>query len=294
MKSLALITIFLATIGHAESASPNPISRYFRKVPIDEAHITWGDASVSRLPSHKLDVLVWNVKKGARPEFNSEFARFGEDKDMFLIQEAFTASYFTAALSSFRDYQWDLGISFTYRLYNNDGTGNMIGARVKPTWVKVEHTIDLEPMTETPKTTAYAKYSIEGMDKELLVISIHGINFTGFGAFSRHLDQVYKKILNHDGPVILAGDFNTRTKDRYREVQAFAKALDLDEVEFINGDLRMEAVGTDNILDHAFVRGFSVRHAEVYTSNGSDHQPMVLSLDVESNYSWRPFSRIIR
>jgi len=288
MKTLAFLTLFLAFSGHAEIATPNPISRYFRKVPIEKAHVTWGDASVSSLPSKGLDVLVWNVKKGDRPTFASEFMKFGENKDMFLIQEAFTAPYFTATLETFRDYQWDLGISFTYRMYNDDGTGNMIGARVKPTWVMVEHTLDLEPLTETPKTTAYATFSVEGIDKELLVISIHGINFTGFGAFSRHLDQVYEKILNHNGPVILAGDFNTRTKDRYREVQALARALSLDEVEFINGDRRMVAVGTKNILDHAFVRGFKITHAEVHPSPGSDHKPMVISLDVKTNYSWRP------
>ena len=294
MKTLASLTIFLTSLGHLESATPNPIGRYFRKVPVEDAHTTWGDASASSLPSKALGVLVWNVKKGARPEFNSEIVRLGEDKDLFLMQEAYTAPYFTATLSALRDYQWDLGISFTYRLYNNDGTGNMIGARVKPTWVKVEHTLDFEPMTETPKTTIYAKYPVEGMNETLLVISIHGINFTGFGAFSRHLDQIHKQIINHDGPAILAGDFNTRTKERYREVQAMAEALDLDEVKFINGDLRMTAVGTKNILDHAFIRGFSVRHAEVHASDGSDHLPMALSLDFESNYSWSPFPRIIR
>lgn len=246
MKTLAFLTLFLVSTGHAEIATPNPVSRYFRKVPVEEAHLTWGDASVSSLPSKGLEVLVWNVKKGVRPVFNSELAYFGKDKDIFLIQEAYTADYFTALLSTFRDYQWDLGISFTYRLYNDDGTGNMIGARVKPTWVKVEHTLDMEPLTETPKTTVYAKYSVEGTNKELLVISIHGINFTGPGAFSRHLDQVYRKVLNHDGPVILAGDFNTRTKGRYREVQAVAKALSLDEVNFINGDRRMA------LLAHSF------------------------------------------
>lgn len=294
MKNLAFLTLFLGITGHAEIATPNPVSRYFRKVPIEEAHITHGDASVSKLPSQGLDVLVWNVKKGARADFNSEYEKFGRDKDLFLIQEAYTAPYFTAALESFRDYQWDLGISFTYRLYNNYGTGNMIGARVKPTWVKVEHTVNLEPVTETPKTTVFAKYAVEGMDQELLVISIHGINFTGFNAFSRHLDQVYNKILNHDGPVILAGDFNTRTKERYAEVKALAEVLDLDEVEWINGNFRMTAVGSKNILDHAFVRGFKVSYAEVFPSPGSDHRPMVLSLDVENNYSWRPFSRIVR
>jgi endonuclease/exonuclease/phosphatase (EEP) superfamily protein YafD len=43
----------------------------------------------------------------------------------------------------------------------------------------------------------------------------------------------------------------------------------------------MTAVGTKNYLDHAFVKGMSVEHAEVFSSKGSDHQPMVLDLDLK-------------
>jgi len=281
MKTLALVALFLATQGHAISQPKNPIGRYFRRVPIEQAHVTWGQAAKGALPDTSLDVLVWNVKKGSRGIFPEEFRKFSPDKDLFLIQEAFTAQYFINSLEELRDYQWDLGISFTYRLYNDDGTGNMIGAKVRPVWVKVEHTTDLEPLTRTPKTTAYAKFSVEGLEKTLLVISIHGINFKSIKAFSRHLDQVRTHISAHRGPVILAGDFNTRTKARYREVQAFAQALGLMEVLFKNNHLRMTAVGNDNYLDHAFIRGFYIRDAEVHPSPGSDHQPMTMKLDFQ-------------
>lgn len=280
MKTLALLTLFLVSPGQAAYEAKNPIQRYFRRVPIEEARRTWGQSSSDRLPVKGIEVLVWNVKKGDKPDFASDFRKFGEDKDLFLIQEAYTADFFTSTINTFRDYQWELGLSFTYRLYNNEATGNMIGARVKPTWVKVEHTIDFEPVTATPKTTAYARYPVEGTDQEVLVISIHGINFANFSAFARHLDQVKAHIVSHEGPVVLAGDFNTRTKERYRELKAFARKLNLREVRMINSDIRMVAVGTRNFLDHAFVRGFKVRHAEVHPSKGSDHKPMVLNLDL--------------
>ncbi len=279
MRTLALLTLFLVSTGHAASDGKNPVSRYFRRVPIEQAHVTWGQSSSDRLPFKGLDVLVWNVKKGDKKEFDSEFKKLGVEKDIFLIQEAYTAGFFTATIETFRDYQWDLGLSFTYRLYNNEATGNMIGARVKPSWVKVEHTVDMEPLTATPKTTAYAKFPVEGMEKELLVISIHGINFANFDAYNRHLEQVKSYIVSHEGPVVFAGDFNTRTKKRYRELQVFAKKLNLSEVRLTNGDLRMVAVGTKNYLDHAFVKGFKVRHAEVKSTSGSDHQPIILDLD---------------
>lgn len=280
MKTLALVALFLATSGHAISEPKNPIGRYFRRVPIERAHITWGAAPEGTLPDSSLDVLVWNVKKGDRGAFAEEFRKFSHGKDVFLVQEAYTAQYFIDSLEELRDYQWDVGISFTYKLYNNYGTGNMIGAHVRPVWVKVEHTEDLEPLTGTPKTTAYAKYAI-GSEKTVLVISIHGINFKNFNAFSRHLAQVRRQIDLHQGPVILAGDFNTRTKERYREVQAFAASLAMTEVSFKNDHLRMTAVGTKNYLDHAFIRGFTIKEAEVHSSPGSDHKPMTMELDLQ-------------
>lgn len=281
MKTLALVALFLAGHGHAISEPKNPVGRYFRRVPIEEAHVTWGEARPGSLPETSLDVLVWNVKKGDRGTFADEFRKYSQGKEVFLIQEAYTAQYFIDSLTELRDYQWDLGISFTYKLYNNHGTGNMIGAQVRPVWVKVEHTEDFEPLTGTPKTTAYAKYAVGSREETILVISIHGINFKNFNAFSRHMNQVRKHIEAHTGPVILAGDFNTRTKERYRETQIFAASLGLSEVTFKNDHLRMTAVGTKNFLDHAFVRGFSIRQAEVHSSSGSDHKPMTMELDLQ-------------
>lgn len=257
-----------------------PISRFFETVPLSEAHVVRGNAVEGKLPAHSLDVLVWNVKKGDRPLFDSEFKKFGADKELFLIQEAYTAGFFTDTLDAFKGYQWDLGLSFRYKRYNNDATGNMIGAIVKPTWVKVEHTFNLEPVTKTPKATIYAKFAVEGFDKELLVISMHGINFNGLNAYLNHLAQVRAVIAAHRGPVFLAGDFNTRTDEREVELRAFAASLRLKEVELINGDGRMQSYGSKHYLDYAFVKGLTVKHAEVFESKGSDHQPMEFSLDV--------------
>ncbi len=280
MKTLWLLTLLLIQSGNAASDAKNPVSRYFRRVPIENANRTWGEATPGALPS-KLNVLVWNVKKGMREAFSEEFKKFGQGRDIFLVQEAYTADYFIDVIKSFTEYQWELGISFTYRLYNNFGTGNMIGSHVKSTWVRVEHTQDLEPLIYTPKTTVYAKYALEGREDELLVVSIHGINFANTGSFTRHLLQVYDNIKTHTGPVIVAGDFNTRTKERMRVTRHLMMGIGLSEVEFENSEIRMTSVGTDNHLDHAFIRGFNVQKAEVHPSPGSDHKPMSMQLDLQ-------------
>ncbi len=278
MKSFLILAIFLAFNSHADS-SKNPVQRYFRKIPIEEARLTWGNASATILPKTSLDVLVWNVKKGNNKSFDGEFKKFGSQKELFLIQEAYTAPFFTQTIEAFTDYQWELGLSFRYRMYNNEATGNMIGGIVRPTWVRIEHTINMEPVTKTPKTTIYAKYAVEESEKELLVISMHGINFNGLNAYIRQLEQIGKVISSHDGPVIFAGDFNTRTDERELEMRNFAKNFSLKEVDFQNGGARMRAYGSKHFLDYAFVRGLEVKEALVHGSSGSDHQPMTLNLD---------------
>lgn len=278
MKNLGFLALILAFSSHAETPK-NPVQRYFETVPLSEAHVTLGNAPEGKLPQTSLDILVWNVKKGANKPFEEEFRKFGDEKEILLIQEAYTAPYFTGTIGEFAHYEWDLGLSFRYRMYNNEATGNMIGATVKPTWVKVEHTLDLEPVTKTPKSTVYAKFEVDGLETQVLVVSMHGINFNGFHAYIDHLEQVGKVIEAHDGPVILAGDFNTRTDEREAEMREFAKRHKLNEVSFKNSDIRMRSYGTKHFLDYAFLKGLKVNDAEVHASPGSDHQPMTLNLD---------------
>jgi endonuclease/exonuclease/phosphatase (EEP) superfamily protein YafD len=176
-----------------------------------------------------------------------------------------------------------MGKSFTYNLYNNHATGTMVGSSADPEEVVVTHTPDYEPMTNTPKALTYARYALEGSDKSLLVISVHAINFTTIGPFKRNMLQARAEIEKHDGPVLFAGDFNTHHNLRTNYLMNMMKELKFSTIKFINGHQRMKFKLTGSILDHGFVRGLKVKHAEVLgKAKGSDHKPMVLDLALDT------------
>lgn len=279
MDRIVQFLVFCLFINFQALASDEEfISTYFKRVPIEEAHVVSGHATDNDFDS-SIKVLVWNIKKTQEANWQKEFLSFAHDRDLFLIQEAYPNSLFTSTLDTFEDIRWDMGISFLYKLYDYLPTGTMIGSKVLPTYFVVKHSPDMEPVTETPKAMTYAKFPLEGRREELLVINVHGINFNDFGAFKRHMGQVEEEILKHSGPVLIAGDFNTRTKDRTSYMFHLMKKLGLQEIQFKNGDQRMTAKFTNNILDYGFIRGLRVLNAEVLGfATGSDHKPMRLEI----------------
>lgn len=278
-RILALIIVISFSLN--VEAGIRPLGRLFKLIPESEAHATYGQTRDHDLDPGSIKVLVWNIKKSSKIPWKNEFTSYGKDKDLFLIQEAYGNELFTSTLNTFEDVRWDMGISFLYRLYNNAPTGSMVGSKVEPQSIQVLHTPDLEPVVATPKATTIGKYAIEGSNRELLVISVHGINITSFGSFKRHMGQAKALIEAHDGPVLFAGDFNTRTYARTQYLIELTQSLGMKTVDFKNGECRMKFKFTPNYLDHSFVKGLTVKNSEVdCASRGSDHKPMQLELAV--------------
>ena len=258
------------------------VSEYFKRVPIEEAHTVQGQTRHTAFDPKSIKALVWNIKKTQEDSWKHEFMAFSFGRELFLLQEAYPNELFTETLNSFLDVRWDMGISFRYRLFNDLPTGTMIGSKVEPTMLMIKHSQDLEPMTETPKAMTLGKYPVAGLQHELLVINVHGINFNDFAAFKRNMNQIEEEIAFHVGPILVAGDFNTRTKERVSYLFTLMKKLQLKEVAFKNADQRMTAVMTKNFLDYGFVRGLKVKNAEVLGfALGSDHKPMTIEVSVD-------------
>jgi len=280
MERILALIVFVTLSLNAE-AGIRPLGRFYKLVPEFQAHATFGQALDHDLDGNSIKVLVWNIKKSSMVPWKDEFTSYGKDKDLFLIQEAFENPLFTSTLASFANVRWDLGISFLYSIYNNAPTGNLVGSTVEPSLVQVLHTPDMEPVIQTPKATTIGKYAIDGSKNELLVISVHGINLTTFGAFKRHMGQAKALIEAHEGPVLFAGDFNTRTGARTQHLMKLVEELGLKSVDFDHDECRMKFKFTPYYLDYSFVRNLKVKKSEIdCDSKGSDHKPMQLELAV--------------
>lgn len=277
---LFALTLFVTFQVHAQvEGDKGPAKWWFKVLPEEESLETIGAAKNKELRATSLKALVWNIKKSGMAKWQSEFKKFSENRDLILVQEAYANDFFRTVLATYFGYRWDVGISFLYRKDNNTPTGTMIGSTVAASYVDVMHSPDEEPVLETPKSLTLAKYPVKGKTEELLVISIHGINFQTTAAFKRHIDRAFESISEHTGPILFAGDFNTWNNPRTNYLYRMCKKHDLKAVKFKNGHHRLMFNGY--YLDHSFVRGLEVTHAEVIgESEGSDHKPLLLEMNV--------------
>lgn len=265
-----------------EAQARRPLGYWIELVPLAQAHRTIGQAQEGALDPSSIKTLVWNIKKTQKATWQREFLDYSERKDLVLLQEGIQNQRFNSTIEQLPEFRWDMAVSFLLRRSNRAATGTLIGSLVVPDDVVVKQTQDFEPLVNTPKATVFAKYPIAGSSQKLLVISIHGINLTSLSTFKRHMQQAHDEILQHEGPVLFAGDFNTRTKTRTSYLMKLLNDVGLTPVVFKNGDRRMVWKFTRNYLDHSFVRGLKVISAEVLAdAEGSDHKPMVLELSLE-------------
>ncbi len=282
LSNLKLLLVFLLAISSFQSQARRwGLAKKYTILPLAQSHETIGEAALDELNPNSIKVLVWNVLKGERKNWDRDFRQLSSDKDILLLQEGYLNNHMKDTLYSMQNFQFDMGVSFIYNKDNNTRTGSFIGSKVKPQEVSFTRTTDLEPFIKTPKTTTYAYYPIANSHKTLLALSIHGINFANHQAFVNHINQSVDMIKNHDGPVIFGGDFNTRTKKRTSHLRRLLKSLGLTEMSFRN-DKRMRAVKVGPILDHVFIRGLLVRDSEVLGKiKSSDHKAMVLDLALD-------------
>ncbi len=279
MKFFVFFASFIFLSQNAHSQDDKGVgSFWFKVLPEKESLLTKGSSTERELKS-KISALIWNIKKAELKNWKKEFLKFGNGKDLFLVQEAYETDVFHSTINIFNGFEWNLGASFFYKKYANAATGTLVGSQVEASEVLVKHSPDYEPIVGTPKSSTFAKYPISGKNVELLVVSVHGINFETTGAFRRQMNQIEKEITKHPGPVLLAGDFNTWNDSRTTFLNSLCVKLGLTEAPYKNGDSRMSFGGY--YLDHVFTRGAVVNSAEVVADSiGSDHKPFLLELTI--------------
>lgn len=253
------------------------ISRLFVTPPLNKSHLIFREAEEGLLNPDSIKVFVWNIYKARNDGFNRDLAYYTRDMDLLMIQEAITTEM--DAFWNLPNFRYDFGVSFAHKRNMSKQTGTMLASRVEPVKTWIARTKDVEPFVKTPKVLTMGTYPIQGSEDPLLLINIHGINLANHESFERHIELSLAQIGQHKGPVVFAGDFNTRTKKRLAYMRKRLVAHQgFQEVEFRN-DERMRAYLTNHILDFVFVRGLEVVDAEVLGHlESSDHKAMVVEL----------------
>ncbi len=162
---------------------------------------------------------------------------------------------------------WNMNSAFKL---NGVETGVMV-ASTTPPLESCGLRID-EPIIGLPKTILISRYDIAGSVEKLLVANIHGINFSlGSRAYQEQLDALQNILLKHDGPIILAGDFNNWSKKRTAIMLRFSENLSLQMILFVDED-RTTFFGDP--VDHILYRGLEPVTNAVHPVTTSDHNPL--------------------
>jgi endonuclease/exonuclease/phosphatase (EEP) superfamily protein YafD len=218
------------------------------------------------LNAERFRVLTWNVHRAGDTGWRKDFVRFAADHDVLALQEAHFTDDLYGVLWD-QHYNWRLSASF--QLFNVD-TGVLTASRAP---VQQACTMrETEPLTRIPKSTLTTTHRIAGVAEPLLMANLHGINFTvGTSAFEHQLNAVAAVLARHNGPVILAGDFNTWSAARRAILASVVARLGLTSVVPAD-DQRTRFLG--HPVDGMYYRGLEVIDAAAFPVTSSDHNPM--------------------
>lgn len=252
----------VVTVASAPCASRDPVMQS-------------ADAKTPALDASHLRVLTWNVHKTEDEGWREDFARFAARHDVLALQEAIVNEPLRDALAD-QGYEWNLTSAFQVLAVD---AGVLTAARAPATGACSLRAT--EPVTRLPKSALATTYRLSDGGGPLLVANLHGINFTlGTSAFREQIEALAAQIVAHDGPAILAGDFNTWSAARLAVLNEVAARLGLQAVELAD-DQRTRFWGQP--VDGVYYRGLEVIGAEAYPVTSSDHNPVSVTFRTPSS-----------
>ncbi|MGR5418743.1 endonuclease/exonuclease/phosphatase family protein [Vibrio diabolicus] len=221
----------------------------------------------------EINVLVWNIYKQNRNNWQSALNEFSADKQLLLLQEASMTPSFKQWLV---DGNWVSNQVSAFKALGS-GAGVISIAQGQPE--KACAYTSKEPWLRLPKSALYSQYQLSNGER-LAVVNVHAINFTvGTQEYVSQLTALEMLLKHHTGPILFAGDFNSWSESRVNAMRQALKAADLQEVTF-SPDHRVQFI-TGLPLDHVFYQGLTLKYAKAPQSDASDHNPLLLSFTLD-------------
>ena len=215
--------------------------------------------------SSQIRLLNWNIFKGKKQFWAQDLRGLVAESNLVLIQEALLSEDFYRHFAGHASVHVAQGF-----IEKNIATGVLTAASAHA--LRSNALKHAEPFLRTKKSTLVTEYGLSNSSQTLLVANIHSINFSfGTMAFSLQLKDLFAEMNEHQGPVLLAGDFNTWRTKRMRILSDMARESNLQDVLF-SEDGRKQVF--KNTLDHVFYRGLQCTDARVIEVSSSDHNPI--------------------
>ena len=233
-----------------------------------------------------ITVVTWNAQKGENPQFASDLKLLLEQEkpDIVFLQEANANFLIPEKMGGYLAEGW------SYPWPGGKSVGVLTLSRVPPTRIEPVPTQFREFDVTAPKVSLVTEYPLPD-GKNLLAVNVHLLNFEIWSLKKmRHQLEDLKTIMaNHDGPIVMAGDFNTWNQKRLELVKEITRDAKLTEVTDFpdgrtTGDTKSEfwndvlGVERDLPLDRVFFLGFNPTAARLLEYDTSDHRPILVKL----------------
>ena len=255
-----MIAILLCWIFQPQIAAANPEAQCERYPPRTEL-------------STPFTLVSWNIEKGADSAWPEVLKSLPYGVSLVLLQEAYQPNGLIH-LGFDPAHQW---FAPGY-LSKTQQTGVLTAARA--TALRHCRLQALEPWLGTPKAVSITDFNLHNRDQTLRVINVHAVNFElGAEALEAQLAALEPFISDHQGPLVLAGDFNTWSAARGAVLMSLVERSRLTAVTF-DPDHRTTALGFP--LDHILLRGLNALSANVVVTDHSDHNLLRVTLQLSS------------
>lgn len=254
------------------------IKNNIHKLPRYFEILSWNGLAGGRKIFKNITGLKFDAFKCSAEEWDNIFYDLLKEKDIVLIQEAYIDESFLNLLETADvEYSWNMARSFITDWHLPNGVLTISTAEAE----SVYPILECEPVLPTPKSALFTTFGFKNDDSvKLLVVNVHAV-LMGSKNFKHQLKNIKRIIDKHNGPVILAGDFNTMSESRTKELDIFTKgSKKLSEVK-LNGDQDKRVKLYDYPIDFIFYRGLVSEKAYVIDLKEekgckvSDHNPIV-------------------
>jgi endonuclease/exonuclease/phosphatase (EEP) superfamily protein YafD len=233
-----------------------------------------------------ITVVNWNAQKGNDPQFINDLKLLleREKPDIVFLQEARADLFKPEQMGGYFAESW------SYPWPGGKSVGVLTLSRMPPTRVEPVPTKYREFDVTAPKVSLVTEYPLPN-GENLLALNVHLLNFEvwSLNKVKHQLEDLKTIMSNHDGPIIMAGDFNTWNQKRLELVKEITRDVKLTEVTDFpdgrtTGDTRSkfwnEVLGVERglPLDRVFFSGFHPTAARVLKYDTSDHRPILVKL----------------
>lgn len=220
-----------------------------------------------------IQIAAWNIYKQQKNGWQETLLPLLNISQLVLLQEA----HLDSKLDNFiKQHKIHIAMAQAFSRWDIV-SGVMNLSKIEP--LEVCAVLTKEPIIRLPKSALVASYDLSN-GQQLMVINVHSVNFSwDLASYQEQLESLSNYIGSHNGPVIMAGDFNTWRKARLQLLDAMTDKFGLREAIFFPDD-RIQVFGYK--LDHIYYRGLTLNWARSMSTNASDHNPMLVQFALKN------------